>query len=147
MKTKVRRKKKNNWLYAIVFIVVLFSNLFADKLEIFLRLKPNLINSNQTQVHFIDVGQGDAIAINLSNGKTMLIDSGTSDYRKKLTYYLDNVVLNGGKTIDYLVLTHPDTDHSANMEYILNRYDVRNFYRPLIYEKSENKTPFCENYT
>jgi len=147
MKKKVERKFLYNWLYAIAVILVIFSNVFADKLEILLRLKPNIYQTNATQVHFIDVGQGDAIAIILSNGKTMLVDSGTSEYRKKLTYYLDNIVLKNNRVLDYVILTHPDTDHSSNMEYILKNYDVKNFYRPHIYEESENKKPFCFNTT
>ena len=109
-----------------------------------------IINSplaDEVQVHFIDVGQGDAIAIRFSNGKTMLIDSGTKEYKHKLQYYLDNVVLDNTKTLDYVLLTHPDVDHSGNMEFILNNYNVKEFFRPEIYEVFENKTPYCENLT
>ncbi len=116
-------------------------------MEIFLKLKPNITKSFETQVHFIDVGQGDAIAIKFSNGKTMLVDSGTKEYQHKLQYYLDNVVLDNSKTLDYVLLTHPDVDHSGNMEFILNNYNVKEFFRPEIYELFENKTPYCENLT
>jgi len=145
MRTKVEGRFLINWVYAIMIILVIFSNVFSDKLEILLNLKPNITYTDETQVHIIDVGQGDAIAIRFSNGKTMLVDSGTESYRDKLTNYLDNVVLNKSKEIDYVVLTHPDIDHSSNMKYIIDNYKVKNFFRPQIYEFYENKEPYCTN--
>lgn len=146
MKKRVNRKPKYILFYIMVIVVVIFSNIFSNDLEILFKLKPNIYITKSTQVHFIDVGQGDAIAVKLSNGKTMLIDSGITDYRKKLTTYLDKVVLDN-KIIDYLILTHPDVDHSGNIKYILENFDVKNFYRPEIYHVSENKIPFCDNST
>lgn len=136
-----------NIVLLVLLVLVIVSNFFSSQMEILLKLKPNITNSFETQVHFIDVGQGDAIAIKFSNGKTMLIDSGTKEYKHKLQYYLDNVVLDNTKTLDYVLLTHPDVDHSGNMEFILNNYNVKEFFRPEIYEVFENKTPYCENLT
>lgn len=136
-----------NIVLLVLLVLVIVSNFFSSQMEILLKLKPNITNSFETQVHFIDVGQGDAIAIRFSNGKTMLIDSGTKEYKHKLQYYLDNVVLENTKTLDYVLLTHPDVDHSGNMEFILNNYNVKEFFRPEIYEVFENKTPYCENLT
>ena len=136
-----------NIVLLVLLVLVIVSNFFSSQMEILLKLKPNITNSFETQVHFIDVGQGDAIAIRFSNGKTMLIDSGTNEYKHKLQYYLDNVVLDNTKTLDYVLLTHPDVDHSGNMEFILNNYNVKEFFRPEIYEVFENKTPYCENLT
>lgn len=136
-----------NIVLLVLLVLVIVSNFFSSQMEILLKLKPNITNSFETQVHFIDVGQGDAIAIRFSNGKTMLIDSGTKEYKHKLQYYLDNVVLDNTKTLDYVLLTHPDVDHSGNIEFILNNYNVKEFFRPEIYELFENKTPYCENLT
>lgn len=143
-------KDKRFWInicLSVLLVLLIFSNIFSYSLEILLHIRPNITKSFETQVHFVDVGQGDAIAIKFSNGKTMLVDSGTKEYCNKLKYYLDNVVLNKSKTIDYVVLTHPDVDHSGNMNFILNNYNVGTFYRPAIYEIYENLEPSCENYT
>ena len=121
MKKKVQRKMRYVIMYFVAVLAVLVSNFFAYDLEILLKLRPKIHKSDSTQVHFIDVGQGDAIAIKLSNGETMLVDSGISDYRSKLTTYLDNVITKNN-TIDHLVLTHPDIDHSSNIEYLLKKY-------------------------
>lgn len=143
---KLKKSRKIVDIILIVLIVsILLSNIFGKNLEILFKLRPNLINTESTQVHFIDVGQGDAIAIRFADGKTMLVDSGTESYLPKLTNYLDNIVLKGGKKIDYVVLTHPDSDHSSNMAHIVNNYEIGTFYRPKIYEEIENKIPSVYN--
>lgn len=120
-RTFVEGRRAINILLLVLIILLLFSLIFSEKIERLLKLKPDIVYSNYTQVHFIDVGQGDAIAVSLSNGKVMLIDSGTKEYEKKLDYYLDNIVLKNHKVIDYLVLTHPDVDHSGNIKHIMDK--------------------------
>ena len=92
------RKIVNICLLSLMFILLL-SNIFASQLEYLLYLKPKIANSACTQIHFVDVGQGDAIVVKFSNEKVMLIDSGPKEYNKKLNYYLDNVVLKNKKSI------------------------------------------------
>ena len=73
------------------------------------------INSNNLLIHYIDVGQGDCILIQLNN-KNLLIDSGPKDGKKSLISYLDNLNI---KVIDYLIATHPHEDHIGNMSTII----------------------------
>lgn len=136
------QKPVRNIVFLVAIVIVFLTNIWSDAFSKLLYLKPDITTSDVTQIHFISVGQGDAIAIKFSNGKTMLIDSGTELYKSKLTRYLDNIVLENNR-IDYLVLTHPDSDHSGNMEYIASHYDIGVFYRPPVYLEDEN--PY--NYT
>ena len=140
MKKKVEGRKVFNIIYIIAIFAVLVSNFFSRGLSVLLYLKPDYSFSGCTEIHFINVGQGDAIAIKFSTGKVMLIDTGTSEYRKKLTNYLDNIILDGSDKIDFMLLTHIDTDHSGNAEYILENYDVDVLYRPKIYSIYEDTT-------
>ena len=94
------------------------------------------INKNTLQVHFIDVGQGDSILIQVNN-KNLLIDSGPNKSEDKLKKYLKK--LNISK-FDYIIATHPHADHIGNMSYIINNFDVLNFYAP----KVENSTKAFE---
>lgn len=94
------------------------------------------INKNTLQVHFIDVGQGDSILIQVNN-KNLLIDSGPNKSEDKLKKYLKE--LNISK-FDYIIATHPHEDHIGNMSYIINNFDVLNFYAP----KVENSTKAFE---
>lgn len=94
------------------------------------------INKNTLQVHFIDVGQGDSILIQVNN-KNLLIDSGPNKSEDKLKKYLKK--LNISK-FDYIIATHPHEDHIGNMSYIINNFHVLNFYAP----KVENSTKAFE---
>jgi beta-lactamase superfamily II metal-dependent hydrolase len=139
MKYKVEGRNVINCVYIIAIFAILFSNFFAEYLSIFLYLKPNYSFSGQTEIHFIDCGQGDAIAVKFPNNKVMLIDTGASSHEFKLMYYLDNIILNKSNKIDYLVLTHIDNDHSGNMLYILQNYDIGVFYRPKMNSSLEDQ--------
>ncbi|MEK7584765.1 MAG: MBL fold metallo-hydrolase [Patescibacteria group bacterium] len=75
-------------------------------------------------VHFLDVGQGDAILIQLPDGPQVLIDAGA-----------DNSVLFGlgenlpwwDRTIEYAVVTHPDLDHFGGFFGVVEKYSVGRF--------------------
>ena len=49
---------------------------------------------NNLLVHFVDVGQGDAVAINLPDDKLAVIDAGPNDERSNLISYLNERVFN-----------------------------------------------------
>ncbi|MEK7151342.1 MAG: ComEC/Rec2 family competence protein [Patescibacteria group bacterium] len=73
-------------------------------------------------VHFLDVGQGDAIFIDFK-GKQVLIDGGPNN---KVLQELGRVMPFNDRSIDLLVLTHPDADHINGLIEVLNRYEVGN---------------------
>jgi competence protein ComEC len=77
-------------------------------------------------IHYIDVGQGDAILIQTST-KNLLIDSGP-DNKKTLNYLKKQ----GIKKLDYILTTHPHDDHIGSMDKIISNFDVLNFYAPKI---------------
>lgn len=72
------------------------------------------------EVHFIDVGQGDATLIKCGDG-AMLIDAGTDDKGTAIQNYLQK---QGVEKLDYLVLTHPDADHIGGAPVILTKFDI-----------------------
>ena len=88
------------------------------------------------KVNFIDVGQGDAIFIELPNSETMLIDAGERNQDKKVINYIDTL---GYSKIDYVVGTHPHTDHIGGMESVIKKYDIGKIYMP---KKSSNSKTF-----
>ena len=87
----------------------------------------NTVENNLIKIHYIDVGQGDSIFIELPNKKTMLIDVGESSKGKIVSSYISNL---GYYRIDYVVGTHPHTDHIGGLAHIINSFDIGNIYMP-----------------
>lgn len=73
------------------------------------------------RVYFLDVGQGDAIFIVAPNGNQVLIDGGPDG---KVIQELGKVMPFHDRTIDLVVLTHPDADHINGLIEVLERFDV-----------------------
>lgn len=78
-------------------------------------------------VHFLDVGQGDSIFIELPDEKTMLIDAGENYHGEGIKNYIGDC---GYSKIDYLVATHPHADHIGSMAYIVRNMDIGSVYMP-----------------
>jgi len=101
------------------------------------------------EVHFIDVGQGDATLIIFDNGKTMLIDAGSdtpAQVRQDFMAYLNEVMVKD--YIDYLIITHPHADH-INLLYhtnhtanpsVLSVFNVKNIYKNNFQNNSATET-------
>ena len=98
----------------------------------FLTQNNNVNSQNKMIVHYIDVGQGDSILIQVNN-KNLLIDSGPSSNRKDLLDYLENLNI---KKLDYIIATHPHEDHIGNMDTIIKRYNIGSFYSPKVITSS-----------
>ncbi|MCQ2405874.1 MAG: MBL fold metallo-hydrolase [Oscillospiraceae bacterium] len=86
-------------------------NVFTD--EQYRRAKQNIAiyEAPNFEIHYIDVGQGDAALI-ICDGKAMLIDGGNSSSSSKIYSYLKN---RGIDHLDYIVCTHPHDDHVGGL--------------------------------
>jgi competence protein ComEC len=83
-------------------------------------------NLNQTQgleVTFFDIGQGDAIFIETPQGHQILIDGGPDE---TVLEKLGDEMPFWDRTIDLIILTHPEHDHIAGLIGVLKRYRVEN---------------------
>jgi len=74
------------------------------------------------EVCFFDVGQGDSIFIETPNRKQILIDGGPD---KTILEKLNKAMPFYDRTIDLLILTHPDADHITGLVSALEYYDVK----------------------
>ena len=79
------------------------------------------------KVHFVDVGAGDAIVIDTPSDKKLLIDGGYT-YRERgpasreYAAYIDRHVV--GDDVDLIVISHPDFDHFAGLQNLLDDHEV-----------------------
>ena len=80
-------------------------------------------------VHFLDIGQGDSIFIELPNSQTMLVDAGENYYGEGIINYIYDC---GYEKLDYLVATHPHSDHIGSMSYIVRHMDIDAVYMPKV---------------
>lgn len=87
-------------------------------------------NSVQTggslEIHFLDVGQGDA-ALLVSDGHAMLVDAGEEDKGTAVQLYLKK---QGIKKLDYVIGTHPHSDHIGGMDVVLTKYKCNTLIMP-----------------
>jgi competence protein ComEC len=73
------------------------------------------------KVDFLDVGQGDSTFIQTPENHQILIDGGPgSTVLQKLSTRMPFF----DKTIDLVILTHPESDHMQGLLYVLQRYNV-----------------------
>ena len=121
-------------LFLIIFSPLLFSNLNSSGASY------NISPDNMI-IHFIDVGQGDSILIQVNN-KNLLIDAGPIDEKKKLLDYLSSLKIN---KFDYIIATHPHEDHIGNMACIIDKYDVLKFYAPKVTNNTKSFETMAES--
>jgi competence protein ComEC len=79
------------------------------------------LDDQTMQIWFFDVGQGDATFVITPNGKQVLIDAGPS---ASVLSKLGSVMPFWDRSIDAVVITHPDADHITGFAEVFNRYDV-----------------------
>jgi competence protein ComEC len=76
-------------------------------------------------VSFLDVGQGDASLIEFGDGVEMLIDGGPPN--GQLLAELGRLLPPYDRSIELVVLTHPELDHYGGLIDLLERYEVGAF--------------------
>ncbi len=94
-------------------------------------------NIPELEVSFFDIGQGDAIFIETPFGYQVLIDGGpTSVILDKLAKEMPL----GDRTIDLMILTHPEHDHYGGLIKVLEQYQVDNIlWTGIVRETAEFK--------
>jgi len=99
---------------------------------------------NEISVNFIDVGQGDCIALNWrkDNGHKGfgIIDCG--NFKKSVSWFEKQSIT----TIDFLLLSHPHSDHFSGILKLLNYFSNRNVNVERIWITFNFGNSFLSNY-
>lgn len=113
---KYIERKLGRFILVVLLLCVLF---------VWLSVRIVHADRDDLLVYFLPVGQGDGELVALPGGVTILIDGGplTLDAVRAL----DTVLPGGVRTIDVVVLTHPQLDHYGGLLDVTKRYKVGAF--------------------
>ncbi len=112
-------------LYSLLFLFVFF--FFAEYKKVY---------SQFLEIHYLDVGQGDASLIITPENQKILIDTGpVGNLNQKFKKYLSFF----DKEIDLFILTHPDSDHIGDVFNLLKSFQIKKIALP---QNFQNKTNF-----
>ena len=100
------------------YFIILFGTFILVWLLVWLTA-PN----GKLKFYALDVGQGDAIFIETPRKNQILVDGGPNS---KVLSELGEVMPFYDRTIDLIVLTHPQQDHIFGLVEVLKRYKVAN---------------------
>lgn len=78
-----------------------------------------LPEAGELTVDFLDVGQGDCALIQV-DGHAMLFDCGPEDTGTYVQKYLEEQKI---ETLDYVIGSHPDSDHIGGMDEVITKFD------------------------
>ena len=79
-------------------------------------------SDGKLHVYFFDVGQGDSALVVTPTGRQVLVDGGPD--AESATRSLAGTLPRGDRSLDMVVLTHLDADHSRGLLRVLEHYDV-----------------------
>lgn len=137
IKNKTKQNKKLIKKITIIAVVILIC------------IYPIKTKFNQTKIYFVDVGQGDCTVIVTPNNKKIIIDGGGSNTADSsydvgesvvFPYLLDRRI----SSLDYVIISHFDSDHYKGLEYVLKNMKVKTVIIPKQFEESNNYIKFIE---
>lgn len=97
------------------------------------------LSDDELQVHFIDVGQGDSSLI-MTGEFNFLIDAGEKDEAYTVNSYLNE---HGVGKLDYIIATHPHSDHIGGLAQVIAENDVDTVIIP---HMADDKIPTTKVY-
>lgn len=142
----IRKKIIKNILIFIIFFAVILIGILDltgivphEEIYSFFGLCEVTEKASDIEVHFLDVGQGDCEFINTKD-KNVLIDTGEKDKVEIIIAYLKKL---GVKKLDYVVLTHPHSDHIGGFKEISEEFLIDAVIMP---EINKEIIPTTETY-
>lgn len=123
----------------LVILLMAVSDTFGfvsyEDMMVFLGLRPPVFTTAELSVHFIDVGQGDSTLI-ISGDRTVLIDAGDSEGGQAVRSYLVSQKVDH---LDYIIATHPHSDHTGGIETVLESFETGTLLIPVFSENGKSE--------
>ncbi|MBI1975520.1 MAG: MBL fold metallo-hydrolase [Candidatus Vogelbacteria bacterium] len=108
-------KSRINWAKCAALLFLLLVGVFVWMVAL------REARGDTLTVSFLDVGQGDAAFIETPHGNQMLIDLGPGT---RVLSALGDIMPFYDRSIDMILLTHPDADHVGGLPEALERYEA-----------------------
>ena len=128
------KKHKLKILVTIITVIILLNSIIY-------------VTDKNLKIYFVDVGQGDCTLIQTHEKKNILIDGGGSEFgsfdvgESILLPYLLNRGIN---KIDYMMISHFDSDHIGGLFYIMENLKVDNIIISRQGKNTENFKKFIQ---
>ena len=135
-KVKIKNQKTPHSALAIIILCAVTAALYIVSLYADKNSKP-LPEENELGVYFIDSGQADAALITVPDAGNILVDTGLYENRTYLTEYIKSL---GIRKIDYLILSHPHSDHIGGACDIIDNF----FVKKVVMSDTATDTPVFE---
>lgn len=109
-----KHKKKSKWISRILWILLF--------MVCIVWIIPD--TEKELMITCLDVGQGDCSLLQFPDGTNCMIDAGSSSKRNVWKYQIsDSVKYYGMETLDYVFLSHADSDHTNGIREFLQTYE------------------------
>lgn len=142
MRKKTKEKLCRSIILIVIIVLAAITSYFLDfsnkvdnknnsKIEENNVSSDNITNSSvgiepKLQIHYIDVGQADAILIKQGE-HAMVIDAGKNDTEDMVVSYLNDQGIN---KLDYAIGTHVHEDHIGGMDKVVESFKIDNILFP-----------------
>ncbi len=134
---KRRRKSKKSLLLSVIVIILFLLGVGVEKNG---GIDTNPYSASDAYVHFIDVGQGSSTLIQIGD-KGILIDAGEKEYGDYVVEYINSC---GIKKLEYVVASHPHSDHIGGITDVIEEYKIGEFIMPELTEMNIPTTKVYE---
>lgn len=142
MAKRGRKSKQKSFFASLAFIVAVIAVILGRFNKSFDSVSNTVLNAgNITGVHFIDVGQGSSVLLQ-SEKSGVLIDAGEKEYGESVVRYIKS---QGVEELDYVIATHPHTDHIGGLTAVLNSVDVGAIIMPKLAAENVPTTKTYQN--
>jgi len=135
-----RRNPRRRWTLLPLLIIVVFAIVGYFGYSFANPLLPVDLESGQAAVHFIDVGQGDAVLIQTTEGHA-LIDGGDNHMGERVVQHLRDA---GVSELSYVIATHPHADHIGGLIDVLDTFPVGTLILPNVAHTTQTFERFLD---
>ncbi|MCJ7740563.1 MBL fold metallo-hydrolase [Candidatus Microgenomates bacterium] len=120
---------KKSYLLGSFIVITLFFSFFLS------------LPDSKLHLVFCDVGQGDAAYVRTPSNQDLLIDAGPNDkvldcLGKNMPFY--------DRTIDVVLLSHPEKDHYSGLLSVIDRYTVKYIVIPAVTNEDQGYQKLLE---